>query len=88
MVSVKAREELRVCGHSQPEPPGLQVLLLLLHQPVALEVAAATQALHDLQEADLTETEGPSVLQGGGERAWWSVHATGMSWGPTWCHLV
>lgn len=66
MVSVKAREELRVCGHSQPEPPGLQVLLLLLHQPVALEVAAATQALHDLQEADLTETEGPSVLQGGG----------------------
>lgn len=40
-------------GHSQPEPPGLQVLLVLLQHPVALEVAAATQAFHNLQEADL-----------------------------------
>lgn len=44
-------------GDSQPQPPGLQLLLVSLQQLVALEVAGATQALHDLQEADLAETQ-------------------------------
>lgn len=48
-------------GHSQAEPPGLQVLLVLLQHPVALEVAAAAQALHDLQEADLAAAQAVSV---------------------------
>lgn len=39
----------------QPQPPGLQALLVLLHQLVALEVAAPAQALQDLQQADLAE---------------------------------
>lgn len=52
-------------AHSQPQPPGLQELLLLLQQPVALEVAGLTQALHDLQQADLAGTQGGQRREAG-----------------------
>lgn len=45
------------CGHSQLQPPGLQLRLVLLHHAVAVEVAGPAQALHDLQEADLAENK-------------------------------
>lgn len=53
--------------HSQPQPPGLQELLLLLQQLVALEVAGLTQALHDLQQADFAETQGQQHRERGRE---------------------
>lgn len=51
--------------HSQPQPPGLQQLLLLLQQLVALEVAGLTQALHDLQHGGTAEHR----ASGTGEKA-------------------
>lgn len=53
--------------HSQPQPPGLQELLLLLQQLVALEVAGLTQALHNLQQADFAETQGQQHRERGRE---------------------
>lgn len=64
--------------HSQPQPPGLQELLLLLQQLVALEVAGLTQALHDLQQADLAETQGRQHREVGAcGTSGVSVHAPG-----------
>ena len=69
--------------HSQPQPPSLQQLLLLLQQLVALEVAGLTQALHDLQQADFAETEGQWHRERGARgTSGVSVHAPGRPGGP------
>ena len=57
---------------------------MLLQQLVALEVAGPTQALHDLQQADLAETQGRQLGEAGAKgTSVVSVHAPGMSRGPT-----
>lgn len=57
---------------------------MLLQQLVALEVAGPTQALHDLQQADLAETQGCQHGEAGARgTSVVSVHSPGMSRGPT-----
>lgn len=57
---------------------------MLLQQLVALEVAGPTQALHDLQQADLAETQGCQHGEAGPRgTSVVSVHSPGMSRGPT-----
>lgn len=57
---------------------------MLLQQLVALEVAGPTQALHDLQQADLAETQGRQHSEAGARgTSAVSVRSPGMSRGPT-----
>lgn len=53
LATVAASDNICISQHPPLEPPGFEMLLVLLYHAVALKAAAVAQPLHDLHQPDL-----------------------------------